>query len=70
MRMCNAYDLTHRLPFEFLSAVLDRLDAFLPSMRTANEDLERRAAQDPSSINVEHVEDEEQEHIAMVRTQN
>ena len=50
------------------TAVLDRLDQFMPSMKTANEQLEVQHASDPSSVNVEYVEDEEEQHIEMVRT--
>ena len=36
-------------------------------MRTANEQLERQVEEDPMSVNVEHVEDPDAEHIEMVR---
>lgn len=54
-------------PFSLVLAVLDRLDAFLPSLRAANEDLECKAATDPSSVDMEHIEDPEAQHIEMVR---
>lgn len=60
-------DHIHPSPFFFWFAVLDRLDAFLPSLRTANTELAERAAADPLSVNVEHVENEEEEHVEMVR---
>lgn len=47
--------------------VLDRLDAFLPSLATANDELAVKHAADPSSVNVEHVEDDTAQHIEMVR---
>jgi hypothetical protein len=59
---------TTSIPLRFFwFAVLDRLDAFLPSLRTANTELAERAAADPLSVNVEHVENEEEEHVEMVR---
>ena len=47
-------------------AVLDRLANFLPSLKTANEELAVQHAADPSSVNVEHVEDDTAQHIEMV----
>ena len=35
-------------------------------MKTANEQLAEAHAADPESVNVEHVEDEEAQHIEMV----
>ena len=46
-------------------SILDQLDAFLPELRKANEDTERRREVDPNSVSVEHVEDDTQQHIEM-----
>ncbi len=49
-------------------AVLSRLQAFLPEMKAANEALAAalETAEDPSVFHVDHVSDEEAEHIEMV----
>ena len=44
-----------------------RLAAFLPAMRAANEELERKRAADPTSIDMEHLADPDAQHIEMVR---
>jgi uncharacterized membrane protein len=43
-----------------------RLAAFLPAMRAANEELEKKRAADPASIDVEHLADPHAPHIEMV----
>ena len=47
-------------------AVLDRLATFLPNMRAANEALADQCANDPTSADIEHLEDPEGQHIEMV----
>ena len=64
----NIFSVCRSLTAAFLlHTVLDRLDSFLPTLKTANDELETRRAADPTSVNVEHVEDESAQHIEMVR---
>ena len=47
------------------SALLGRLAAFLPAMKTANAELEAQHANDPASVSIEHLEDPHAQHIEM-----
>ena len=47
-------------------ALLSRLAAFLPEMHAANEQLEQRKEKDPASVDIEHLEDPDAQHIEMV----
>lgn len=48
--------------------VFNRLDAFLPQLAAANQQLAERARQDPESVNMEHINDTDNQYIQMVRT--
>jgi hypothetical protein len=46
-------------------AVLSRVQAFLPQLKSANEQLEKV---DPSKLDIENVEEEDSQYIEMVNT--
>ena len=48
-------------------SLIDRLSAFLPELHAANDALERQRAADPESVNIEHINDPDAQHIEMVR---
>jgi CHAD domain-containing protein len=48
------------------TAVLARLEAFLPTMRAANDELSELHASDPASADIEHLSDPDAPHIEMV----
>ena len=50
------------------AALRARLDAFLPTLRVANEELARQQSADPSSVDIEHLSEPDEQHIEMVRS--
>jgi hypothetical protein len=49
-----------------LASVFARLEAFLPTMREANDKLAEQHAEDPQSADIENLTDPEGQHIEMV----
>lgn len=49
-----------------MSAVLSRVQAFLPQLEASNKALLLRAQEDPSSVDIENVEEDEEHYIEMV----
>ena len=47
-------------------SLIDRLSAFLPKLRAANDELEKKRVADPESVDIEHVDDPDAQHIEMV----
>ena len=48
------------------SLVLSRVQAFLPELAVSNADLLRRAKEDPDSVDIENVSDDQAQFIEMV----
>lgn len=51
--------------FDLVLSVLARVKMFLPEMERANLVMQEQLQEDPSALNIEQV-DEDEEHIAMV----
>ncbi|KAF8661436.1 hypothetical protein AX16_001354 [Volvariella volvacea WC 439] len=48
------------------TSLLSRVQAFLPQLAASNEELERLAAEDPLSVDIEHIDKGVQQYIEMV----
>ena len=51
----------------YMNTVLSRVQAFLPQIADSNDALSQRAQEDPSSVDIEHVEEGAERYIEMVR---
>ena len=51
----------------YTNTVLSRVQAFLPQIADSNDALSQRAQEDPSSVDIEHVEEGAERYIEMVR---
>lgn len=47
--------------------VLSRVQAFLPNLKAANDDLDRRARENPAAVDMEALDGEERAYIELVR---
>ena len=47
-------------------SVLDRVKAFLPIMKAEQVNLEQRLKESHDAVNIEHIDDEQDQHIEMV----
>ena len=48
--------------------MIDRVRAFLPDLRASNEELKRKVAVDPTSVDIENVDPSQEKVIQMVRS--